>query len=345
MKAKIAPSYDVNREPLRNIIPLNTPFTIFIEPTRLCNFKCFYCLHSTRGIVGGELDKTGYKLKNMEMELYEKILRDMQKFPQKPKRIVYSGLGEPLINNNLPEMIKMAKAMKIAERLDVLTNASLLTEKLTDDLISSGVTRIQISLQGLSSQKYKDVSNIDLDYHKFIENIKYLYNNRKQCKVFIKIIDALLENDEDKDGFFKVFGEMSDQIYIEHLITLQHQMGNHNGKADDSKNLNNEPVIYRNVCPVIFYMLQIDVDGNVFPCPVSGLPKYFSIDNIKLQDLNEIWKGETRRAFLLNHLKLHRDRIPVCNSCNACSCVLDKNEYLDDYAEEIKKRIIIEENE
>lgn len=337
MNAKITPSYDTNRKKLSSILPLNTPFTVFIEPTRHCNFKCFYCLHSSRGEKQGELEKTGYSIRNMDFELYESILHQIQAFPQKLKRIVFSGLGEPLMNPDLPRMILKAKELGVAERFDVLTNASLLTPELTDSLIEAGTTRIQVSLQGLDSIKYREISNVNIDFDKLYENLTYLYQHKGYCSVFIKIIDTLLDGEKDHERFVHLFGDISDQIYIEHLITLQHQMGDHGGQADNTRNLNNEKVIYREVCPVIFYMLQIDVDGNVFPCPVSGLPINFSIGNTKKSTLEIIWNSKERLNLIKRHLKLNRKRIPVCSNCEACACILDENEFLDDVADDLLK--------
>ncbi len=337
LKSQIKPSYDTNRKRLADIIPLKTPFTVFIEPTRFCNFKCFYCLHSKKNESKREIKDTGYEIKHMDFTIYQEIIDQILLFPKTPKRIVFSGLGEPLMNTKLPEMIAYAKKNQIADRLDILTNASLLTPKLSDSLIDAGVTRIQISLQGLNSEKYREISGVTVDFEKMIDNITYLYNHKKDCNIFIKIIDCILDGKEDEEKFYKIFGDISDQIFIEHLITLQQQMGDHNGRADNTKNLNNEEVVFRHVCPVIFYMLQIDADGNVFPCPVNGLPKHFAIGDIKKENLVDIWLGKKRKNLICNHLNFNRVKMPVCGTCEACSCILDKNEYLDEEAKRLIK--------
>lgn len=339
MKAEIKPSYDIERKRLADIIPLSAPFTVFIEPTRYCNFKCFYCMHSTRADENGELAKTGYKMKHMDFSMYEQLLEQLLAFPERPKRIVFSGLGEPLMNPELPGMIKRARELEAAQRLDILTNASLLTHELSHALVEAGTTRIQISLQGLDSRKYKDVSGVTVDFDRIYENLSYLYKHKKNCSIFIKIIDSILEGDSEKERFYHLFGDICDQIFIEHLITLQQQMKDHNGLANNTFNLNNEKVIYRHVCPVIFYMLQIDVDGNVFPCPVGGLPKHFSIGNINDEPLISIWEGKRRKSLFRGHLMLKRKKIPVCATCSACAAVLDNSEFLDDMAPEILMRM------
>jgi radical SAM protein with 4Fe4S-binding SPASM domain len=338
MKAEIKPSYDSSRERLSDLVPLDTPFTVFIEPTRLCNFRCFYCIHSTKGTSRDEFQRLGYPIRHLEYDAYRETLRQLSQFPRKLRRIVYSGLGEPLMNPELPRMIADARAQNAAERLDILTNASLLTHEMTDRLISAGTTRIQVSIQGLSAGKYREVSGVEIDFDRLIENLTYLYQHRGTCRIFIKVIDSLLENAEDEKTFYRLFGDICDQIYIEHLITLQQQMGNHGGRADDSRNLNNEKVLRRDVCPVLFYMLQIDVDGNVFPCPVNGLPKSFSLGNLHEETLVDIWNGERRRTLIRGHLRHLRSEIPVCGTCAALSCILDENENLDLQAERLLER-------
>ncbi|WPX07802.1 radical SAM/SPASM domain-containing protein [Anaerocellum danielii] len=340
MKAKIKPRYDINRQKLADIIPLSTPFTILIEPTRYCNFKCFYCIHSTREEQRGAWSRYGYNLKHMEFEMYEKILCDITKFPERLKRVVFSGLGEPLMNPELPKMVARARELNIADRLDVVTNASLLTPELSDALIEAGVTRIEISLQGLNSEKYKEVSKINLNFEKFYENLRYLYKHKGNCTIFVKIIDVLLDSKEDENRFYELFGEISDEIYVEHLIAAQQPMGNIRGLVDNSRNLNSEMVEFKRVCAVIFYSLQIDVDGNVFPCCALTLPKELIIGNVKEEGLVQIWNGKKRIDLIKKHLKFNRNLIIGCSDCVAFMCATpnDKNEYLDDVAGDLLKR-------
>ena len=71
MKAKITPAVDhTNRHRLVDVLPLPAPYTIYIEPTRACNLKCFFCMHATRDIPGGVFEQTGYKIHHMPQELY-----------------------------------------------------------------------------------------------------------------------------------------------------------------------------------------------------------------------------------------------------------------------------------
>ena len=52
MKAEIAPRIDlVNRTKLEEVIPLDTPFVVFVDPSDACNFKCKFCPTSDRDLM------------------------------------------------------------------------------------------------------------------------------------------------------------------------------------------------------------------------------------------------------------------------------------------------------
>lgn len=335
MKAEFKASYDHNRVRLREHLPLCAPFTIYIEPTKACNFRCFYCMHSTRNEAGGIFEQTGYHPIHMPAELYSKLVQDILDLPTAPKRIVFSGLGEPLCNPHLPQMIAALRSAGFAGRIDIITNGALLTHKLSEELIFAGVSRIQVSVQGLDSDGYQKVCGVRINFEEYIEQLHYLYNHRRSAQVFIKIIDALLETSDAEKRFFSFFGNICDSIFIEHLIVLQQQMGDHGGRVDPTRNFNNEPIRFRNVCPVITYHLQISVEGHTFPCPVSGLMSNFSLGNANEHSLVDIWNGRRRIGLIRAQLMNKRCQMDICKDCTACASVLDPNEDLDDCAEEL----------
>lgn len=92
-----------HRSKLEDVLPLRTPYSLFIDPCNLCNFKCKFCAMQT---TDEELD---FKKQLMSMELYEKIVDDIASFPDKLKMLRISQHGEPLLHPELPEMIRYAK--------------------------------------------------------------------------------------------------------------------------------------------------------------------------------------------------------------------------------------------
>lgn len=333
MKAELKPYYDSNRKKLADIVPLSHPFTVYIEQTRYCNFKCFYCIHSTRDIEEGEFEKLGYPIKHMEFGTYRKIIDQLSEFPRGIKRIVFSGLGEPLMNPRLPDMVKMAVDAHIADRVEIITNGVLLTPEMSDKLIEAGITNINISVQGINAEQYKETCGMKIDFDKFVLNLTYLYKRRKNTKIYIKAIDATLKNKEDEKSFFEIFGNISDRIYIEHLIVMQQEMDNLKSMIDKSKNFYNEDFdINRKVCAQAFYFLQIGCDYDTFPCPNPGLAKTLSMGNINENTLLEIWNGPRRKNLLRTMLEFKRDSIPVCKECTTFNCINNPLENLDEDA-------------
>lgn len=338
MQAVIQPSYDTNRQMLAEVIPLSAPYTIYIEPTKACNFKCYYCMHSTRDQPNGAFHQMGFSQAHIEDDFFKKIAREIMAFEPIPKRIVFSGLGDPLCNPKLADMVKYLRDIGFIGRIDIITNGVLLPHEVADALTDAGVSRIQISIQGIHQDGYLENCGVKLDFDRFVEQLQYLYQHRKNTEIFIKIIDALLEDEEMTKQFYNIFGDLCNTIYIEHLIVLEQQMGDHGGKVDASRNLNNETFKPHEICPVGFYHLQISREGWTFPCPVPGLPMKFSLGDAKTQSLQEIWQGNKRDSFLKAQLKLQRHHLSICKTCTACAAVADPKENLDPVADELLNR-------
>lgn len=333
MRANIKPAYVKERINLGEVLPLNTPYRMTISPSQICNFKCFFCTHS---LDREEVLKTGFKYKNMDYELFTKLADQMKEFPNKIKLIVFSGMGEPLLNPKLPDMIKYLKENKIVDRVEMYSNATLLTHEIVHKLVDSGLDSFKISLEGLTQEKYKETSQYDIDMDKFISNINYFYNNRKNCKIYIKVIDSLLEDGEE-EKFYTKFGDICDEIYIEHLSDCQPLTGNCDGKVDPGKTMYNEDAKVCKVCPMLFYSLYADVECNIYPCVTLGLPVNFSVDNINNNSLKEIWHGEKIRELRIMHLRGEKDKISICKDCGNMICMYHKEDDLDEYVDKLLK--------
>jgi MoaA/NifB/PqqE/SkfB family radical SAM enzyme len=337
--AEVKPSYDSNRKNLSEVIPLDSPLSMYIEPTRKCNFKCFYCMHGTRGVEDGQLEKTGFRIDHMEESMFYKIVKDVMEFPTPLKRICFSGLGDPLMNRELPKMVKKLRENGFKERIDVITNGVLLTPEMSDELIKAGISRVQVSIQGLDSQEYEKVSGVQVDFDKLVNNVKYFYEHRKSATIFVKIIDSLLKDKKEEEKFFKTFDGICDTIFVEHLVIMQQQMGDHGGIVDATRNLNGEYVEPRQVCGVMFYFLQVNIDGETFPCSTPGLPNGFTMGNVKDKSLVDIWNDKKRNALMRANLSKGYKSIPACTKCSSCIAIADDSEYLDDCREEMLAKL------
>ena len=335
--AEIKPNYDTKRKKLAEVIPLAAPFTVYIEQTKYCNFKCFYCIHSTRDEADGEFRALGHRMQHMDEGFYEKIIRELKEFPQDGiKRIVFSGLGEPLMNPRLPDYVRMVVEAGIAGRVEIITNGLLLTPEKSRALVAAGITNINISVQGLDAAGYEETCGIRIDFERYLENLKYLYEHKENVQIYIKAIDATLGTKENEEKFFEIFSPFADRIYIEHLVVMQQQMDGLREIVDGTKNFYGEELdVNRKVCAQSFYFMQIGCEGDIFPCPVPGLGKNLSMGSAKEHTLTEIWNGSRRRGFLRKMLKKEKDQIPDCATCTCFNAINNPMEQLDDDAERL----------
>lgn len=324
-----------NRVTLGKVLPLDTPFSVYIYPTYACNFKCNYCI---RSLPYEQLKKMDLCKKNMTMDILKKIVDDLKVFPSKIKAITFAGIGEPLLHPNITEMIKIIKESNVANRVEIITNASLLTHDLSDALIDAGLDRLRVSIQGITSAKYKEISGVDIDIEDIVEKLEYFCANKNHTNVYLKTVDVALDNIiEDEPKFHQMFKNACDESKIEYVVPLFNDVNYSNisktsGKCRQGDNV----VLQTNTCSIPFISIYIDSDGYVLPCCSEKYPiKY---DNILNKSLSEIWNSKKRNDFLVNLLN-GRNKLVKCKDCNMAIYNVSKEDYLDNYKDELIKKI------
>lgn len=326
MKAIIKPAYKEERQLLKNVLPIRTPWRLTISAAQICNFKCFFCTHS---LDKKEVEKTGFAFKNMTFEEFKQFADQLREFEEPIKLVVFSGMGEPLLNKDLPKMIAYLRDNKLAERIEMYSNGSLLTKEWVHNLIDAGLTGFKLSLEGLDEEVYLRNCGYKLNMKQFLDNIQYLYDNRKNCEVYIKIIDACM-GDGEEEKFYHMFGNMCDHIFIEHLSDCQPLTGDCDGRVDLARTMYNEPAKNSKVCSLLFYSLYVDADFNIYPCVTLGLPTHFAIGNTRDESIYNIWNGEKLKELRIAHLQGKRNDLDVCKDCGNIVCMYHKEDDLDD---------------
>lgn len=318
----------ITRVELGEQLPLSTPFSLHIFPSFYCNFRCSYCLHS---LDSSTLSEMGFKKQMMDMEIYKKAIDDLTAFDRRLKALIFSGHGEPLLNKHICEMVAYAKGKNIAERIEIVTNGSLLTHEMSDGLIEAGLDRLRVSLQGITSEKYKEISDVDIDINNLIENLEYFCRNKKSTDVYVKIMDISLDTPNDFDKFKEMFRNASDTAAIEYAIPFVNEV-DYSQYGELSNKCKQGNMQRSNICSMPFYMLNLYPDGTVAPCCATTLPIKYK--NVMEASLKEIWNGQQHRAFLRKMLGGY-DSIAVCKDCSVPSFGLQEGDYLDKYKEKL----------
>ena len=300
---------------LQDVVPLDTPLVINIDPTNMCNFKCIFCPTGN-----DELRKITHRPSgHMTLELFKKLIDDIKQFSNKVKTLLLHKDGEPLLNKNIIEMIKYAKQADCFESIVLTTNASLLTPSISEKLVTSGVDIIRCSIYHTTDEGYKELTRNNIAYLKIIENIKYLYDfkesNNKNMHIFVKTLNTDMSQ-TNINKFFKDFEDIADTVNIDGLIGYSNTskvdltLGKAKYAIDGKSELNYDRV----VCPDPFKQIAINFNGEVSVCCVDwnmvGI-----IGDANTESVIDIWNGDKLREHRITQLKGNRDTISTCQGC------------------------------
>lgn len=313
MKAEIKSKLNLEqRVALEEVIPLETPFLLYVDPSSACNFRCQFCPTGHIDLVKA----SQYKRSLLDMALFEKLLRDLEDFPEPLKVMRMNKIGEPLLNKHLPDMIAAAKASGRVRYIDLATNAARFTPELLTRLVAAGLDRINVSLEGMSREQYAEHAKVDFDFDGLVRNVRWLYDHRGDCEVTVKIPGNYLSQD-DRQRFFDLFGDHCDRIFVEELspiwpefdveqragVQIQDQEGQYRQRLRD-----------KDVCTYIFYALAVNADGTVSACCPDWDEKLL-VGDLRQQSLREIWNADALYQLRLLHLRGKRRDNPVCRAC------------------------------
>ena len=322
---------------LYKALPLGVPQSLHIDIGNLCNFKCTFCPTGDSTL----LAKVNRPKGMMPFELFKKIIDDLKEMCDSTGGMVeemhlYKD-GEPMIHKELGKIIAYAKQSGTALSVETTTNGSLLTKEKAVEIIEAGLDVLRVSIEHVSSEGYKKITQNYSDYEKIKENVKYLYEEKKKrnspLRIKVKIVDVnLTENEIEK--FKEDFGPLSDILNINQLMGWSNSgmkdftLGVKVKRAMGGVALLNE----KQVCPEPFRSMAINFNGQVSVCCVDWSFGTL-VGDVSKKSLDAIWNGEEMREFRKKHLYKRRNEIEACSECHylkgfADHLVLDGREEL-----------------
>jgi radical SAM protein with 4Fe4S-binding SPASM domain len=340
--AKVQPRiYSAPKAPLEERVPLKTPLSVHIDISSICNFRCSFCFQADNKA----MKNVGLKRGKMSLELFKKIVDDLTEFPEKVKKIKIGNHGEPTLHKDLPEMIAYAKKMEVAEVIEVFTNGSKLEPGLNQALVDAGLQRINVSVEGLSDERYMQVAGVKQDFSELVEGVKDLYKRKDDSLViYVKIADqtsaldkgdnrTFILSEDERQYFYDTFGNICDEIYIEKIVPqwAETQLDKQNDVSETGM-YDQKIKRYKETCPFTFMYLHFNCDGTTSPCTLDW-PRKVVIGNVNEQSVKDIWTGRSLHNLRVAMLKGQRKDINFCKNCSApMVCV---NEDFDPHADKV----------
>lgn len=319
------------RKMLKEVLPLEKPLSIVFDPSSACNFRCIFCKNSD--------EKFRKTTRITSFEVFETLIENLQKCDLQIETLSLAREGEPLMNKRFADMISLAKKSGVFKRVVTISNGALLTPEISDSLVNAGLDRILISIQGMTSEKYKQNCGVNVDLDKIIENIKYLHSLKK-CMIHIKGFYPSKEEcnnlDEFRNAFYEKYEDICDEISLEYVMPVM--------KEIDYSSMNLMPDVDRygnkvsktDVCPTAFYTLQILPNGDVSICCLNNEP-YFIVGNIYNESIKEIFHNNKINTHRLLHLKGNRCKHKICKNCYFPERHANPKDKLDEYANDLIK--------
>ena len=117
---------------------------VYIEPTNACNLDCRTCMRNVWN------EPLGW----MQSNTFERILKGVQAINPKPG-IFFGGIGEPLAHPSILDMI--VSACETGTQVEMITNGILLDETKARRIVSAGLNRLWVSIDGSTPESYSDV--------------------------------------------------------------------------------------------------------------------------------------------------------------------------------------------
>ncbi len=254
------------------------PQGVILEPTNSCNLKCEHCSARINE------EKRGF----MEYDFYTHIIDSNPQITC----LMLSRYGEPLLHPRIFDMITYAKRKGIYVFL--YTNGTLLSEKMSDMILSSGLDEIFFSLEGTGEDYEK---NRGFQYEKLKDSMEHLIRKKETAGSDIKIginVAGLDGIDRRLDAVRREWGDKVTYVETEPLI------GTKSSPRDRS-------------CRTLWRNAVIRWDGIVFPCCID-MNSSLAIGDAKKNTLKEIFNGPEALSLRRRHLE---KRFPsVCKTCD-----------------------------
>lgn len=195
-------------------VNLKLPRNLYLEVTNRCNLKCKACI-LYQGSWETQRDLT-----------LDELIRITDQLPEL-ERIALHGIGEPLLNEALPAMIRHLKNRNALTLFN--SNGILLDEYRQNELIDAGLDELRISLDAASSQGYRAMRDSDR-FEQIVANLRAFVKRIQRQQISRPTLSlwylGTRENISALPQFVKLAADIGvPQVYLQRLVYFQDDDG------------------------------------------------------------------------------------------------------------------------
>lgn len=240
----------------------------------------------------------------MNFELFKKGIKEALEMGV--NRIQLNRFGESTMHPQLPEFVRYAKDMGVAD-VFLTSNATLLDEDLSKQLIESSLDRIAFSFEGATKETYESIREGATfeETKRNIERFLEIRSELESVKPIVRLNTVLMEETKDEiEDVKRMWGKVVDKINVQNFIKKP-------GLPELGIEENNREK--RRICPEPALMLSVFWDGKVTVCCSDSYGE-LTVGDLKESGLKEIWNGREIQKLRERFLKKDYGGL-VCEDC------------------------------
>ena len=313
-RAYESPLFDMTVKPLADTLA-EWPKALVLDITNRCNAKCVWCPQPRLKDLGA-----------MQMPLFKKIIDN---YATRGGIIRFGTFGEPLMDKTFVQKIEYLKQFPSIHKVELLTNAFFLNEKISSMLIDNGVD-VEISLDELEKTTFEEIKKMSYDVVR-TNILRFLELNdaaQNPVRVNFRVKSSLSRKETmahelfakitahqctvevtpiEEDNISNWAGEFDkDSFYEEHMH-----------RSDITKTYNYKQFNLSNTAPCnqLWKWLVVNWDGRVVLCCVDMFATEVMGD-LQENTIEEIWNGPVLTELREKMVQRKRFEIPTCKNCD-----------------------------
>lgn len=283
------------RTNLVDAVPLAWPYTIYLEPTNICNLDCGFCPIS----LDDYKERAGYK-QHMPMDLVRSVIEQIRE-QGGVKSLKLYFIGEPLLHPEIGEIVRLAKTA--SERVELTTNGMALTEKVARSLIDNGLDYLRVSIYTETEYGNPKVPQV---INRNVARLREMRGSFSLPWIFMKVFTP-----QELHAVEYMYSGIADEWGVNEL----HSMGS------DFVGLTTLTST-RKACPYPFYNMLIKANGDVVPCCVAW-EQSLVFGNAHNDRLIDLWRGDRLAEIQRTHLRGDRRQLAACKNCDTLHSARD----------------------
>jgi len=277
------------------------PDRMYLESTNICNLRCVMCPNGL-----GQITRPKGLL---DYQLFTQIIDEMAPHVQATTLHIW---GEPLLHPRIYDM--MAYCSNHGLHAEISTNATLLTEESSRQILDAGLGAIYLCLDGSTRETYERVRR-RADFEQTRDNIlrftELKAKRGRGPRTSLQIIN-IRPTAAELDGFKRAWQIPGvDRVYVKAFDSWGNQVEEISQlRTDDDAVALPEK---RYPCPNLWYHVHIYWDGTLVCCD-RDYNALNPLSNVR-DGVMKAWNGPKMAELRRRHLEGHLEGVPSCSKC------------------------------